>query len=90
MVSLFIILLFTSQWKMDKGPVFRIAMLQDNCTLVTAGRSIHCWDVKKRTVVSTFTGHTTNINQLVPVQLSADKSGYFLSAADADRCISAW
>lgn len=70
-------------------------MLQDDCTLVTAGRSIQCWDVETRTVKATFTGHTTDVNHLLPVCSSGENSfrltnGYFLSSADTDRCISAW
>lgn len=65
-------------------------MLQDDITLVTAGRSIQCWNVENRSIVATFAGHTTDVNHLLAVQLPGAKSGYFLSAADADRCISAW
>lgn len=65
-------------------------MLQDDNTLVTAGRSIQCWNVESRSIVATFAGHTTDVNHLLPVHLSGAKSGYFLSSADADRCISAW
>ena len=75
---------------MDKSPVFQICMLQDDSTLVTAGRSIQCWNVETRTIVATFAGHTTDVTHLLPVFLPGAKSGYFLSAADADRCISAW
>ena len=79
-----------SQWKVDKSPIFRICMLQDDCTLVIAGRSIQCWNVESRSIVATFTGHTTDITHLLPVYLPGAKGGYFLSAADSDRCISAW
>jgi WD40 repeat protein len=79
-----------SQWKMEKSPIFRLAMLQDGVTLVSAGRSIHCWNVETRSVVATFSGHTTNVSHLVPVSLPGEKGGYFLTAAESDRCISAW
>jgi len=79
-----------SQWKIDKGPVYRLGMLQDNKTLVTAGRSIQCWNVETKNVVATFPGHINNINHLAMVTLPGDKSGYFLSAAEGDRSISAW
>ncbi|KZS04377.1 WD repeat-containing protein 43 [Daphnia magna] len=78
------------QWKVDKNPIFRMCMLQDNCTLVTAGRSIQCWNVETRSIVATFTGHTTDVAHLLPVYSPGAKGGYFLTAADADRCISAW
>ena len=63
-------------------------MLLDDTTLVTAGRSIQCWNVETCSIVATFSGHATNINQLVPVW--GTKSGYFLTSAESDRCISAW
>ncbi|EFX89777.1 hypothetical protein DAPPUDRAFT_303119 [Daphnia pulex] len=79
-----------SHWKVEKIHVSRICMLQDDCTLVIAGRSIQCWNVESRSIVATFTGHTTEITHLLPVYLPGTKVGYFLSAADGDRCISAW
>lgn len=75
---------------MDKSPIFRMCMLQDDSTLVTAGRSIQCWNVESRAIVATFAGHTTDVTHLLPVCLPGAKSGYFLSAAEADRCVSAW
>ena len=65
-------------------------MLQDNVTLVTAGRSIQCWNVENHSIVATFTGHVNNVIHLAPVCFPAAKSGYFLSAAEGDRSISAW
>ena len=86
--------LFISQWKVNSGKVCRLALLQDGVTLVTAGRSIQCWnandDSKIRSEVATFAGHTTNISQVEPVVLPGDKGGYFLTSAQSDRCISAW
>ena len=79
-----------SQWKVDKSPIFRMAVLQDNQTLVTGGHSIQCWNVTNHSVTTTFTGHTNNVTCLVPVHMAGEKGGYFLSAAESDRSISAW
>jgi len=79
-----------SHWKADKGPVYKLAMLQDNATLVTAGRSIQCWNVENHSIVATFSGHINNVIHLAPVCFPGEKSGYFLSAAEGDRSISAW
>lgn len=82
--------LFISQWKCDKGPVYRLCLLPNDKILVTGGRSIHCWNVETRKVVATFSGHSTNIISLIPVHLPEGKGGYFLSAAEGDRSVCAW
>lgn len=65
-----------------------MAVLNDDETLVGAGRNIQCYN-KDNDQVATFPGHATNVTHLVPVDCPG-KTGYFLTSAVADRCISAW
>ncbi|XP_064600554.1 WD repeat-containing protein 43-like isoform X2 [Liolophura sinensis] len=84
------------KWKADKGIVHSVCCSHQY--LISAGRSIKLWNLSTKTVVQTFTGHSTEVFRLLPVPklLTADgdssaiDSSYFLSAALNDRLINVW
>lgn len=82
-----------SKWKADRHSVHAVAAIDAN-TVLSASSSIKWWNVDTKTVVMKFTGHVTEVRQLLPVFVPG-KSGeegrtYFLSSAVSDRQLSAW
>ncbi|CAL1265776.1 unnamed protein product [Larinioides sclopetarius] len=79
-----------SKWKADKFAVYSICVIDEN-HLLSAGNSIQLWDIKQKSVIKTFEGHSTEIRHLL-LLCTRDKSQneYFLSAALGDRVINAW
>lgn len=82
-----------SKWKADRHSVYAIAAIDAN-TVLSASSSIKWWNVDTKTVVMKFTGHVTEVRQLLPVFVPG-KSGeegrtYFLSSAVNDRQLSVW
>ncbi|XP_042143489.1 WD repeat-containing protein 43 [Ixodes scapularis] len=82
-----------TKWKADRHSVHAVAAV-DAGTVLTASSSVKWWDVESKTVLMKFTGHATEVRQLLPVVLAGPKGGesrcYFLSSAAGDRQLSAW
>ena len=87
MKNVLIVIFIFSKWKSGKENVHCILALSNNKTLLTASCSIKLWDLEKKNVIRTFTGHATEISTLLEVP---DRDDYFISAAKGDRVISAW
>ncbi|XP_050312161.1 WD repeat-containing protein 43 [Anthonomus grandis grandis] len=75
-----------SQWKAGNETVTAILALSTN--LLTASKNIKLWDLDKREVLKTFTGHSTDVVTLQYVDLPNDS--YLLSGSKADRMLSVW
>ncbi|XP_077521733.1 WD repeat-containing protein 43 isoform X1 [Amblyomma americanum] len=81
-----------SKWKADRHSVYAVAAVDAN-TVLSASSSIKWWNVETKTVVMKFTGHVTEVQQLLPVFVpgkTGDERTYFLSCAVNDRQVSAW
>lgn len=78
---------YFSKWKAGKESVKCILALSNGKNLLTASCFIKLWDLEKKQVTKTFTGHSTDIISLVEVP---NKDGYFVSAAKGDRVLSVW
>ena len=76
-----------SKWKSGKEKISCILALSNGKTFLTASCSIKLWDLEKKQVIRTFTGHATEVTALIEVP---EKDDYFISAAKGDRVISAW
>ncbi|GIY84932.1 WD repeat-containing protein 43 [Caerostris darwini] len=77
-----------TKWKADKVAVYSICVVNEN-HLLSAGTSIHLWDIKQKSVIKKFEGHSTEISKLL-LSRGGSQTGYFLSAAIGDRIINAW
>ncbi|KAH6926359.1 hypothetical protein HPB50_017539 [Hyalomma asiaticum] len=81
-----------SKWKADRHSVYAVAAVDAN-TVLTASSSIKWWNVDTKSIVMKFTGHVTEVRQILPVFVPS-KSGevrtYFLTCAANDRQVSAW
>ncbi|KAH7972224.1 hypothetical protein HPB52_009759 [Rhipicephalus sanguineus] len=81
-----------SKWKADRHCVYAVAAVDAN-TVLTASSSIKWWNVDTKSIVMKFTGHVTEVRQILPVSVPS-KSGevrtYFLTCAANDRQVSAW
>ncbi|KAF8795159.1 WD repeat-containing protein 43 [Argiope bruennichi] len=79
-----------SKWKADKFAVYSICVIDEN-RLLSASNSIQLWDIKQKSVIKSFGGHSTEIHRLLLIP-TRDKSlgEHFLSAAIGDRVINAW
>uniref|UniRef100_A0A023GD20 Putative wd-repeat protein n=1 Tax=Amblyomma triste TaxID=251400 RepID=A0A023GD20_AMBTT len=81
-----------SKWKADRHSVYAVAAVDAN-TVLSASSSIKWWNVETKTIVMKFTGHVTEVRQLLPVFVpgkTGDERTYFLSCAVNDRQVSAW
>ncbi|CAN7939132.1 unnamed protein product [Ixodes hexagonus] len=82
-----------SKWKADRRSVHAVGAV-DASTVLTASSSIKWWNVDTKTVLMKFTGHVTEVRQLLPVMLAGGKGSelrrYFLSSAVGDRQLCAW
>lgn len=90
------------KWKADKTSVHSIQISPKGDCLLSAGRDIRLWDIKKKEILKKFTGHATSISHLLftPLKTQASASGegdhirtdgyYFLSGAEQDRFLNAW
>ncbi|XP_035827479.1 WD repeat-containing protein 43 [Aplysia californica] len=82
------------KWKCDSSSIHSICQCSRQ-HLLTASHTIKLWDLTTRTVLQTYTGHSSPVFRLLPVYLGADASNegdasYVLSAAVDDRHISVW
>lgn len=79
------------KWKASKSALYSICLVSKN-RLISAGNLIKLWDLEKYEVISKYSGHTTEVLQLLPVikNFQTFESSYFLSAAVNDRLVSAW
>ncbi|XP_075555907.1 WD repeat-containing protein 43 [Dermacentor variabilis] len=81
-----------SKWKADRHSVYAVAAVDAN-TVLTASSSIKWWNVDTKSIVMKFTGHVTEVRQILPVFVPS-KTGegrtYFLTCAANDRQVSAW
>lgn len=66
-----------------------MAVSKDGEMLVTAARSIKCWNLAQQTVIRTFTGHASLVVKLLMVS-SMSGDNYVISAAQNDRLLNAW
>eukprot|EP00058_Branchiostoma_floridae_P019053 XP_002604542.1 hypothetical protein BRAFLDRAFT_122327 [Branchiostoma floridae] len=94
------------KWKADRGPVQTISLGPGGKTLLSAARTIKLWDLEKREVLLSFTGHASLVTSLlfatlppptangrrksVTNQEAAVDGLYFLSGATHDRLMNAW
>ncbi|KAL5008350.1 hypothetical protein ScPMuIL_013931 [Solemya velum] len=76
------------KWKADKRSVHSLCLLSEE-KLLSAGRTIHLWDLHKKEIMMSFTGHATKVFRLLKIP-SDGESNYFLSAASDDRLINLW
>uniref|UniRef100_T1IMG5 Small-subunit processome Utp12 domain-containing protein n=1 Tax=Strigamia maritima TaxID=126957 RepID=T1IMG5_STRMM len=79
------------KWKYGHGGVTSLCLLSDQ-SLMSASRKIHWWDLDKHKTVRKFSGHATEVMQLLHVSYPKDPpdSGYLISAAADDRYLNAW
>ncbi|CAG5127789.1 unnamed protein product, partial [Candidula unifasciata] len=79
------------KWKCDSAGVQSLCQCSHN-QLLTAGHKIKLWDLSTRTLLQTFTGHSSPVFRLLPVSLTPDNldASYALSAAVDDRHINVW
>lgn len=64
-------------------------MFQEN--LLAAGQKITLWDLRTKTIMKTFTGHPSFINQLETVSpLNSATGDYFISMGDNERHLKIW
>ncbi|XP_054284738.1 WD repeat-containing protein 43 [Macrosteles quadrilineatus] len=77
-----------SKWKNGEN-ITAMAVTRDGEMLITAARSIKCWNVATQTVVKSFIGHASPVFRLLPVS-SSTGDNYLISAAQNDRLLSAW
>ncbi|GBM73312.1 WD repeat-containing protein 43 [Araneus ventricosus] len=79
-----------SKWKADKFAVYSICVIDEN-RLLSAGNSVQLWDIKQKSVIKSFEGHSTEIHRLLLLPTRGKSlNEYFLSAALGDRVINAW
>ncbi|XP_019625691.1 PREDICTED: WD repeat-containing protein 43-like isoform X2 [Branchiostoma belcheri] len=94
------------KWKADKGSVQTISLGPGGKTLLSAARIIKLWDLEKREVLLTFTGHASLVTSLLFATLPPPPANgrrksvsnqettvdglYFLSGAVHDRLMNAW
>ncbi|KAI0215238.1 WD repeat-containing protein 43 [Lamellibrachia satsuma] len=87
------------KWKADKASIFSICLCGSDSHMLVASRSIKLWDLHRKEVVRTFTGHATEVFRMISVRHTLEEAGdstaqvegtYFLSAAINDRLINAW
>ncbi|XP_059169796.1 WD repeat-containing protein 43-like isoform X2 [Physella acuta] len=79
------------KWKCDTSSIYSVCHCAEQ-RLLTASNNIKLWDIETRTLLQTFTGHSSPIFQLEPVWQGpeSDDANYVLSAAVDDRHISVW
>ncbi|KAI8788670.1 WD repeat-containing protein 43 [Biomphalaria glabrata] len=77
------------KWKCDNSGIYSVCLCSQN-KLLTASNSIKLWDLNTRTVLQTFTGHSSPIFKLIPVWSSTNEASYVLSASLDDRHIQIW
>ncbi|KAK0056910.1 WD repeat-containing protein 43 [Biomphalaria pfeifferi] len=77
------------KWKCDNSGIYSVCLCSQN-KLLTASNSIKLWDLNTRTVLQTFTGHSSPIFTLIPVWSSTNEASYVLSASLDDRHIQIW
>ncbi|CAL1536918.1 unnamed protein product [Lymnaea stagnalis] len=79
------------KWKCDTSSIHSLCQCSYQ-KLLTASNTIKLWDLDTRTVLQTFTGHSSPIFRLQPVWFTSDRNeaNYILSAAVDDRHIHVW
>ncbi|KAH9519592.1 WD repeat-containing protein 43 [Bulinus truncatus] len=77
------------KWKCDSSGIHSVCLCSQN-KLLTASNSIKLWDLDTRTVLQTFSGHSSPIFRLIPVWSSNSEAPYVLSASFDERHIQIW
>ncbi|XP_014283733.1 WD repeat-containing protein 43 [Halyomorpha halys] len=74
-----------SKWKSNKGKITCICVSDDGEFCVTGSHTLQLWDVKNKKLLKTYTGHHSEVVNLVFVNKQ-----YFLSCGSEDRHITVW
>ncbi|CAG9763880.1 unnamed protein product [Ceutorhynchus assimilis] len=78
-----------SQWKAGNEIVTAILALPDLERLVTASKNIKLWDLGRKELLKTFTGHSSDVVTTLYVCLP-DSDTFLLTGSKADRLLSCW
>ncbi|XP_057324106.1 WD repeat-containing protein 43 isoform X2 [Microplitis mediator] len=76
------------KWKSGKNKVTALVASADGKYIISADRSIKCWDLESKQLVGTFTGHANQIVFLKSVQI--DDNNYVISGANGDSYLCIW
>jgi len=82
-----------SKWKAGTSSVTSVCITSDQSCLITGGTTIKCWDIKSRTIIKEFVGHTTDVFFLRSLTISSSRrvhTTYILSAALNDKTVNVW
>lgn len=79
----------SSKWKAGNEKITAILQIPESTKLLTASKNIKLWDLNKKEVLTTFTGHSSDIAHLYFVN-PTQNDGYFVTSSKADRIISCW
>ncbi|GIY94128.1 WD repeat-containing protein 43 [Caerostris extrusa] len=71
------------KWKADKVAVYSICVVNEN-HLLSAGNSIHLWDIKQKSVIKKFEGHSTEISKLL-LSRGGSQTGSVASFVSSDE-----
>lgn len=70
-----------SKWKAGNEKITAILVLSDESRLLTASKNIKLWNVKKKELLKTFTGHSYEVNVLESIRQNDCLESYFISGS---------
>ncbi|XP_044751124.1 WD repeat-containing protein 43 [Coccinella septempunctata] len=82
---------FLREWKVGNDKISAILAIPNSKKLLTASKSIKLWNSEDRTLLKTFTGHSSDVNFLhcIP-NYDLTEPKYVISGSKSDRVLNCW
>lgn len=77
------------KWKCGKTKVTALAILPEGTSILSADRIIKWWDLSTKRLITSFSGHASQVTFLRPIKFDSGAS-YFISGASGDGYLSVW
>ncbi|KAF2897424.1 hypothetical protein ILUMI_08750 [Ignelater luminosus] len=77
-----------SKWKAGNEKLSSILVVPDSNKILTASRNIKLWDIDRKEVLKTYTGHSYEVSLLQYARNTTD--AYIISGSKGDRLLSVW
>ncbi|XP_012260662.2 WD repeat-containing protein 43 [Athalia rosae] len=78
-----------SKWKSGKHKITALTVLTNQNSLISASKIIKWWDLATKRLITSFTGHASEISLLNPITMK-DDINYLVSGANGDRQLNVW
>lgn len=83
-------MLYYSKWKAGSEKITALLLLPTGNELITASKNIKLWNIRKKEILKTFTGHSSEVSILKYIKPCNNADSYCVSGSKGDRLLSCW